>query len=60
MTKNFDMVKDIDGQRETWKLVIRIIDLGFVENRNSNKHMEIILTYKKGNINYQCMTYMDF
>ncbi|WVZ09127.1 hypothetical protein V8G54_013657 [Vigna mungo] len=45
--KKFDMIKDIDGARETLTLV-RIIDLWFVESWDSKLHMDMILTYQKG------------
>jgi len=44
MTKNFDMIKDIDGPREMLKLVVRIIYLWFVESQDSKQNMEMVLT----------------
>ncbi|KAL2330027.1 hypothetical protein Fmac_017608 [Flemingia macrophylla] len=37
------MIKDINGKRETLKLVVRIYDLWCVEDRDSTKHIEMIL-----------------
>jgi len=35
MAKKFDMIKDIDGRRETLKLAVRIVDLWYVESWDS-------------------------
>jgi len=50
MARKLDIVKDIDGNRETLKLSIRIIDLWVVGNKDSfgsKGHMEIILMDQK-------------
>ena len=46
------MIKDIDGKRETLKLV-RIVDLWFVESWDSKRNMEMILTDQK--VMYVCI-----
>ncbi|XP_027915952.1 uncharacterized protein LOC114175379 [Vigna unguiculata] len=50
MARKFDMIKDIDGKRETLKLVVRIVDLWFVESWESKRNMEMILTDQKGDV----------
>ena len=52
MARKFDMIKDIDGKRETLKLV-RIVDLWFVESWDSKRNMEMILTDQK--VMYDCI-----
>jgi len=47
------MIKDIDGKRETLKLVVRIVDLWFVESWDSKRNMEMILTDQK--VMYDCI-----
>ena len=47
MARKFDMIKDIDGKRETLKLAVRIVDLWFVESWDSKRNMEMILTDQK-------------
>jgi len=41
------MIKDIDEKKETLKLVVRVKDLWFVQNRDTNRHMELILLDQK-------------
>ena len=53
MARKFDMIKDIDGKRETLKLVVRIVDLWFVESWDSKRNMEMILTDQK--VMYDCI-----
>jgi len=43
MAKKLDMIKDIDGRRETLKLGVRVLDLWYIHNRESNVHLEMIL-----------------
>ncbi|XP_027938453.1 replication protein A 70 kDa DNA-binding subunit E-like [Vigna unguiculata] len=50
MARKFDMIKDIDGKRETLKLVVRIVDMWFVESWDSKRNMEMILTDQKGDV----------
>jgi len=47
MAKKFDMIKDIDGRRETLKLVVRIVDLWYVESWDSKRSMELVLMDQK-------------
>jgi len=47
MAKKFDMIKDIDGKRETLKLAVRIVDLWYVESWESKRSMEMILIDQK-------------
>jgi len=47
MAKKIDMIKDIDGRREILKLVVRIIDLWYVESWDSKRSMEMVLTDQK-------------
>jgi len=49
MARKFDLIKDIDEKKETLKLVVRVKDLWFVHNRNTNRHMELILLDQKVN-----------
>ena len=53
MARKFDMIKDIDGKRETLKLAVRIVDLWFVESWDSKRNMEMILTDQK--VMYDCI-----
>jgi len=46
-SNKFDMTKDIDGRRETLKLGVRVLDLWYIHNRNSNVHFEMILIDQK-------------
>ena len=43
MARIFDLIKDIDEKKETLKLGVRVKDLWFVQNRDTNRHMELIL-----------------
>jgi len=46
MARKLDMIKDIDGNRETLKLVVKIIDLWVMGNKDfsgSKGCMEMIL-----------------
>ena len=43
MAKKLDMIKDIDGKRETLKLVVRVVDHWYVQSRDSNLQLEMIL-----------------
>jgi len=47
MAKNFDMIKNIDGRRETLKLVVTIIDLWYVESWDSKRNMDMVLMDQK-------------
>jgi len=47
MAKKFDLINDIDGKRETLKLGVRITDLWIVQNRDSTKHIQMILVDHK-------------
>jgi len=47
MAKKFDTVKDIDGNRETLNLGVRINDLWEVKNRDGGKHIEMVLVDDK-------------
>jgi len=47
MAKKFDKVKDIDGRKETLKLGVRVLDLWYIHNRDSNVHLEMILIDQK-------------
>ena len=49
MARKFDLIKDIDDKKETLKLAVRVKDLWFVENRDTNRHMELILLDLKVN-----------
>ncbi|XP_027922825.1 uncharacterized protein LOC114180725 [Vigna unguiculata] len=48
MAKKLDMIKDIDGRRETLKLGVRVLDLWYIHNRESNVHLEMILIDQMG------------
>ncbi|XP_027905891.1 replication protein A 70 kDa DNA-binding subunit C-like [Vigna unguiculata] len=50
MAKKFDMIKDIDGRRETLKLAVRIVDLWYVESWDSKRSMEMVLMDQKGDV----------
>jgi len=41
------MIKDINGNRETLKLGVRINDLWKVKNRDEGKHIEMVLVDDK-------------
>jgi len=47
MARKLDMIKDIDDKKETLKLAVRVKDLWFVQNRDNNRHMELILLDQK-------------
>ena len=47
MAKKFDMIKDIDGRRESFKLAIRIVDLWYVDSWDSKRNMEMVLMDQK-------------
>ena len=50
MARKLDMIKDIDGNRETLKLAVKIIDLWVVGNKDfsiSKGYMEMILMDQK-------------
>jgi len=50
MARELDMIKDIDGNRETLKLAVRIIDLWVMGNKNSSGskgHIKMILMDQK-------------
>jgi len=47
LPKNFYMIKDINGNRETLKLGVRINDLWKVKNRDEGKHIEMVLVDDK-------------
>jgi len=47
MAKKFDMIKDIDGRREKLELVVRIVDLWYVESWDSKRSMEMVLMDQK-------------
>ena len=47
MAKKFDMIKDIDGRRETLKLAVTIVDLWYVESWDSKRSMEMVLMDQK-------------
>ena len=49
MARKFDLIKDIDDKKETLKLAVRVKDLWFVQNRDTNRHMELILLDQKVN-----------
>jgi len=45
MARKLDVIKDIDGNKETLKLAVRIINLWIVGNKDSSgskRHMEMI------------------
>lgn len=48
MARQNDMIKDIDGTKETLKLNVRITALWCVSNREKTIQMEMILTDLKG------------
>jgi len=50
MAKKFDMIKDIDGKRETLKLGVRVVDQWYVNNSDSSVHFEMILIDQKVHI----------
>ncbi|XP_027905863.1 uncharacterized protein LOC114165436 [Vigna unguiculata] len=50
MARKFDLIKDIDEKKETLKLAVRVKDLWFVQNRDTNRHMEFILLDQKGDM----------
>jgi len=50
MAKKFDMIKYIDGKRETLKLGVRVFDHWYVNNRDSSVHFEMILIDQKVHI----------
>jgi len=43
MAKKLEMIKDIDGKRETLKLGVQVVDHWYVQTRDSNLQLEIIL-----------------
>ncbi|XP_027927634.1 uncharacterized protein LOC114184525 [Vigna unguiculata] len=43
MAKKLDMIKDIDGKRETLKLGVRVVDHWYVQSRDSTLQLEMIL-----------------
>jgi len=43
MVKKLDMIKDIDGKRETLKLGVRVVDHWYVQSRDSTLQLEMIL-----------------
>jgi len=47
MAKKCDMIKDIDGRRETLKLAVKIVDLWNVESWDSKRNMKMILMDQK-------------
>jgi len=47
MARKLDPIKDIDDKKETLKLVVRVKDLWFVQNRDNSRHMELILLDQK-------------
>jgi len=47
MAKKFDMIKDIDGRKETLKLAVRIVDSWYVESWDSKRSMEMVLMDQK-------------
>jgi len=47
MTKKLEMIKDIDETRKILKLVVKVIDLWFVDGCDSKWYMEMILIYEK-------------
>jgi len=49
MARKFDLIKDIDEKKETLKLAVRVKDLWFVQNRDTNRHMKLILLDQKVN-----------
>jgi len=57
MVRKFDMIKDIDDKKETLKLVIKVQDLWFVQNRDSSRHMKLILLDQKVKKLYCCFIF---
>jgi len=51
MVKKLNMIKDIDGNRETLKLGVRVVDHWYVHNRDLNVHFEMIFIDQKVNNN---------
>jgi len=47
MARKLDLIKDIDDKKETLKLVVRVKDLWFVQNRDNSRHIELILLDQK-------------
>ncbi|XP_027915992.1 uncharacterized protein LOC114175433 [Vigna unguiculata] len=43
MAKKLDMIKDIDGKRDTLKLAVRVVDHWYVQSRDSTLQLEMIL-----------------
>lgn len=42
MSRSSDMVRDIDNRNETFKLVVRIVDLWYVQMHDKARHLEMI------------------
>jgi len=43
MAKKLDMIKDINRKRKTLKLGVRVVDHWYVQSRDSNLQLEMIL-----------------
>ena len=43
VAKKLDMIKDIDGKRETLKLAVKVVDHWYVQSRDSTLQLEMIL-----------------
>lgn len=43
MSRKVDSVKDINDSKETWRLVVRIMDVWSVVNNKGIEHLEMIV-----------------
>ena len=39
----FDLIKEIDGEKETLKLAVQITNLWFVQPKDKQRHLEMIM-----------------
>lgn len=48
MARPIDLIKEIDGTRETLKLAVGVLDIWLVQNQGKGSHLEIIIMDSKG------------
>ncbi|GAU23859.1 hypothetical protein TSUD_369670 [Trifolium subterraneum] len=48
MSRAFDFIKDLNKERDIWKIVVRVIDSWTVVDINGHPHLEMVIADEKG------------
>ncbi|XP_058732606.1 replication protein A 70 kDa DNA-binding subunit A-like [Vicia villosa] len=43
MSRNFSPIKDVNDSKETWRLVVRVVDFWSVINNKGKEHLEMVI-----------------